>query len=76
VADSASLTLSVSIGGLSDIEAHQVLGALPPGAILTVNAIQPGLGGRRYQMTARELSIQGAAELTGALLEHVRQVAS
>ncbi|MEU8023776.1 hypothetical protein AB0B88_16325 [Micromonospora haikouensis] len=73
--DPASLTITVTAAGLTTTEAAEILARLPVGASLTATVAQPALGSRRYQMAAHDLSVQGAAELAGALLEHVRQVA-
>jgi hypothetical protein len=67
----ASLNVSVSFTGLSSDEFRAMLRHMPSRARFAGDAIQPAIGGMRYEVAVTNLSIQGAADVTSGLLAYL-----
>lgn len=76
IPDHASLNVAVTFSGLSNDEATTVLNNLPDGSTATVVVRKPAIGGKRFEIAAERLSVQGARDLTTAAFLHVQWVAS
>jgi hypothetical protein len=76
MSDPASLKASVIISGMTLNEAAVAFANLQGGSEADVQVTQPALGGKRYAIGARGLSIQGARDLTTAVFLHCEQVAN
>jgi len=75
VNDPASLNVSLDLSGLSLPEVQTLMSNMPIGSTWSGTASMPALGGMRYAVTIANLSIKGAADLSGALLSHLNAVA-
>ena len=74
MSDPASLNVAVGIVGLGLDEALAVVANIPAGTSFDSDVIKPAIGGKRFAIRARGLSVAGAKDLTNALYLHVKAV--
>jgi hypothetical protein len=73
--DPGALNLMVGIAGLTVSEAKVVLANLPADSTATVAVTQPPVGGKRYTVTAADLSSHATKDLITALCLSTARVA-
>lgn len=66
MSDPASLNVTVGFTGLDNTEASVVLENLPAGTTAHVEVTKPALGGKRFAISATELSLKGAKDVVTA----------
>lgn len=69
--DPASLNVTMGFTGLLITDLNVLLNNAPHNSSLLIDVLYSGLGSKRYQVQISGLSIQGAATLSQALLEHL-----
>ncbi len=75
IPDPASLNVALTISGLSNSEMTTVVNNLPAGATATLTVRKPAVGGKRFEVAAEGLSIQGARDVAVSLHKHLESVA-
>ena len=76
MADPASLTVALTLSGLSNDEATVMLNNLPAGSTATVEVTKPPIGSKRFRIATEWLSVQGAKDVTTAMFLHLERVAN
>ncbi len=76
IPDHASLNLALTIDGLTSNEMAVVVNNLPAGTTADIAIHKQAIGGKRFEVSAEGLSIQGAQDVVAALRGHLDAVAS